>query len=239
MEVSVNYLEYGGKEYNCAFARDVTERKQTEEMLQLTQLSVDRAGDFVQWLAPDGRILYASESSCRRLGYSQEELLDMNVFDLNPTTSPETWPEHFRLLRERGSMTFESVHRTKEGAVFPVEISANYVESGGQEYVFSFTRDITERKQAEEALRESEEQLRQAQKMEAVGQLAGGIAHDFNNLLTAIIGNSSLALATMAPRIPTASSSLTSRRWESGRPASPSRSLPFPVGRCSSPRSSA
>jgi signal transduction histidine kinase len=94
------------------------------------------------------------------------------------------------------------LHRTKNGALFPAEVSANYVESNGQEFIFGFARDITERKQAEEALHESEEQLRQAQKMEEVGQLAGGIAHDFNNLLTAIIGNSSLALQTMTSEDP-------------------------------------
>ena len=196
VEFSAYSFEYEGEEYSCAFVRDISERKKTEEALRLTQLSVDRAADFVQWLGPDGRVLYASESSCRRFGYTPEEMLTMSVFDLDPTMGPKKWPGHWGLLKERGSMTFESEHRTKEGEVFPVEISANYVESGGREYVFSFTRDITERKQAEATLRESEEQLRQAQKMEAVGQLAGGIAHDFNNLLTAITGYSELILGS-------------------------------------------
>ena len=153
VDVSANYVEFNGKEYNCVFARDISESKQAEEMLRLTQLTVDRAADMVQWMAPDGRILYTSESICRRLGYSREEMLAKTVFDLNPTEAPETWAAHWRLLKERGSLTFESWHRTKEGEVFPVEVSANYVESGGQELIFGFARDITERKRIEEALR--------------------------------------------------------------------------------------
>src|ERR1035437_2538208 len=129
-------------------------------------------------------------------------MLTKTVFDLDPTMTPQTWPDQWRRMKERGSTTFTSLHRTKDGDLFPAEVSANYVESNGQEFIFGFARDITERKKAEEALHESEEQLRQAQKMEEVGQLAGGIAHDFNNLLTAIIGNSSLALQTMAPEDP-------------------------------------
>jgi len=89
-------------------------------------------------------------------------MLTKTVFDLDPTTTPETWPEHWRRLKERGSMTFESWHRAKKGELFPVEVSANYVESGGQEYGFGFAWDITERKQAEKLLRESEERLRLA-----------------------------------------------------------------------------
>jgi PAS domain S-box-containing protein len=95
--------------------RDVTERRRTEAALRLTQLSVDHAADLIHWMAPDGRLLYASDSACRRHGYAREEMLTKTVFDLDPDMSPEAWPEHWRELKERGSLTFEAVHKTKGG----------------------------------------------------------------------------------------------------------------------------
>ncbi|MGH7342968.1 MAG: ATP-binding protein, partial [Candidatus Rokuibacteriota bacterium] len=80
----------------------------------------------------------------------------------------------------------------KDGTEFPLELSLGSWTSEGRRFYVGTVRDVSQRKQAEEALRQTEQQLRQAQKMEAVGQLAGGIAHDFNNLLTVILGRSDL-----------------------------------------------
>ena len=175
-------------------ALDITERKQMEESLRRTQFAVDHSSDFVHWFDSEGRLRYVNESSIRRLGYSREELLGMTVYDVDPG-APRPWSRHFQQVKKRGSFVFESSLRTKDGEIIPVDVTVNYVKYGDQEYDCASSRDITERKQAEETLRESEEQLRQSQKMEAVGQLAGGIAHDFNNLLTAVLGYSELLLA--------------------------------------------
>ncbi|MFH1726601.1 MAG: PAS domain S-box protein [Elusimicrobiota bacterium] len=177
--------------------RDITARKNAEEAARLTQLSIDAVDDNIFWLGPDARIFYVNEAACRRLGYTRKELYSMKVFDFDPAFPPEEWHNHWEEIRRRGSFTIESVHRSKDGRVFPVEITVNHVKFAGKEYNCAFARDITERKQAETARQILESQLQQAQKVESLGVLAGGIAHDFNNLLVGILGNADLALTDL------------------------------------------
>lgn len=173
---------------------EIAERKRVEEALRLTQFSVDRAGDAVFWISPDARFIYVNDAACSSLGYSREELLNMTVHDIDPNFPAAVWPGHWQEARKRGSFIVESRHRTREGRVFPVEITVNYLEFAGEEYHCASARDITERKEAEKEKERMQVQLRQAQKMEAVGTLAGGIAHDFNNLLQAVQGYAQLLI---------------------------------------------
>lgn len=76
----------------------------------------------------------------------------MTIHDIDPDYPPEAWPGRWKNVKERGSLTVESRHRTRDGRVFPVEITANYVEFEGKEYNCAFARDITERKHAEEQI---------------------------------------------------------------------------------------
>ncbi len=152
---------------------DITERKQAETELRMTQFSVEHASNAIEWVDSQSRILYVNEAACRALGHSREELLSLTIPDINPRFPRETWGGFWANLRSQGSMTFETQHRTKEGRLFPVEVTANYLEFDGQEYVFAFVLDTTER-------RALESQLRQAQKLEGIGQLAAGIAHEIN-----------------------------------------------------------
>jgi PAS domain S-box-containing protein len=153
--------------------RDITERKRAEKELRLTQSSLETASDAVFWMDLQARIVYANAAACRSLGYSHEELLTLSIPNIGPLFPKEVWLTFWEELKTRGSMTFETQHRTKQGRVFPVEVTANYLEFDGQEYGVSFVRDITER-------RALEGQLRHAQKMEGIGQLAAGIAHEIN-----------------------------------------------------------
>ena len=135
--------------YYDGIVEDITEKKRAEEALRLTQFSVEHASDAIFWMDPQGRILYVNEAACRSVGRSREELLSLSIPDLDPLVRKDAWGPSWEAVKARGSVVLETQHQTKQGRVFPVEVTANYLEFGGKEYSFSFARDITERKRAE------------------------------------------------------------------------------------------
>lgn len=140
------------------FAIDITERTRMERFLRFTQYSVDHAADNIFWLDEDGKITYASEATCERLGYTLEEMLHLNIYDID-TAAPSPWHEHWEKVRDEGRRTFEVIHRAKDGTCVPVEVSTNLVVYEGKEYHFSYARDITERNRAEEERERLQSQL--------------------------------------------------------------------------------
>jgi len=190
------YLNIEGNEYVCGFGRDITERRHVEEALRVTQFAIDHTADLAFWTDAGSRFIYVNDTACRVLGYTREELLGMKVNDIDRDFSEDIWKDHWRELREKKAMVFETVHRARDGRTFPVEMQTNFVEFEGREYNCAFARDITERKQAEDHRIVMERRLLQTQKLESLGVMAGGIAHDFNNLLMAILGNLDLALVS-------------------------------------------
>ncbi len=140
--------------------RHITKLKRAEEELRRTQFSVEHASDAIFWVDSQGHFVYVNEAACRSLGRSREELLCLSIWDINPQLTEEAWGASWAGIKTQGSIVFESQHETKQGAVFPVEVTANYREFDGKEYGFAFVRDISERKQQEDALRTSEKRYR-------------------------------------------------------------------------------
>ena len=183
------------RQTNEELQKEIANRRRIEEKLRLTQFAVDRSGEAIFWFGSDGRFFYVNDEASRMLGYTREQLTSMNIIDIDPHfPSREKWDEIWEgIKREPGIRRLETWHRTSEGDLIPVEVTGNYLEFGGKEYVCTSARDISARKRQEEEREKLEEQLLRVQKLEAVGQLTAGVAHNFNNMLQGITGNIFLA----------------------------------------------
>ena len=165
-------------------------RKTEEKYRSIFESSVEGIFQTV----PSGRIITANPALARILGYESPEDLIANVHNIAATyAEPGDREELLNTMETHGFSKATEIHlRRKDGArIWTLARGRAVREPGGRILYYEGTlEDVTERKQLEE-------QLLQAQKMEAVGRLAGGVAHDFNNLLTAIIGYSSLAASKL------------------------------------------
>jgi PAS domain S-box-containing protein len=145
----------------------------------------------------EGLIEVVNNKAEELFGYVRDEMIGHSIEMLVPEALRERHVGHrkdyFSRPRARPmGIGLDLSGKRKNGQEFPIEISLNYVEVGGHPLAISFVTDISERIRLEQ-------QLRQSQKMEAIGQLAGGVAHDFNNLLTVIQGYSAMTLDGLKP----------------------------------------
>jgi PAS domain S-box-containing protein len=186
-----------------AVARDITERKRAELALRDSEerhrFLAEHSTDMLSRQAPDGTILYASPVCVTLLGYRPEELTGTSMFEYcHPDDLEAVRAASARLLGHAGIETITYRIRRRDGHYIWFESTSQAVrdpKTGLVGEVLAVSRDVTER-------RRMEEELRQAQKMDAIGQLAGGVAHDFNNLLTAIRGFSDLLAKSVEPGDP-------------------------------------
>jgi len=143
-----------------SLVHDVTTRKLADEALKLFRSLLDQSLDAIEIIDPATlRFLDCNQSAYQTLGYTREEFLALSVFDIDPTLDEELLARSNHELETRGGFVFESLHRRKDGSIFPVEVSLK-VARLERVYRLAVVRDITERKRAEEALRKSEDRLR-------------------------------------------------------------------------------
>ena len=186
--------------------REITEQKKAENDLAVFRNLMEQSNDAIYISNNETRrFLDVNEKACSQLGYSREELLNMQVTDVEQTfITRNNWNARMEESRQIKQKLFESTNLRKDGSTFPVEVSARMIQTPEAGYIVAIARDITERKKAEAEKEKLRQQLIQAQKMESIGILAGGVAHDFNNLLGIIMGSTQLVEYDTPPNSETA-----------------------------------
>lgn len=133
---------------------------QTQKKLQLAHAAINKSQNAFFWTSSEGKVSDVNLAGCESLGYSLDELQGQSVGFFDPDFSQEVWLQFWANLKQNSKLTFESRHRRKDGTIFPVEITANYVNIENTEYSFAYVQNISERKQAETLLAESEARFR-------------------------------------------------------------------------------
>ncbi len=143
---------------NASLQRRI-ENKDEQRPLQMAMQALDTTRECVYWIDEYGRILYANPATEQELGYTNEELLQMSIPDIDPNMPPELWGpagELTRRLNVEGLRKFLTYHRRRNGHLVPVEVDADAFHYEGDTYFIAITRDISARLEAEEALRKTE-----------------------------------------------------------------------------------
>jgi len=156
----ISIVPWGKKQGVATIFTDITQRKRAEESLRRYELLAANSRDIILFMRrDDGWILEANTAAERAYGYARDELMAMTLRDLRAADTPDLSAELLGMA-DAGGMLLETVHRRKDGSLFPVEVNLRGAVIGGKRMLIGVIRDITERKRAEETLRESEQRVR-------------------------------------------------------------------------------
>jgi two-component system cell cycle sensor histidine kinase/response regulator CckA len=198
VEAALRSVRIGGRRRILAVLRDISQRKRASDELRRLATAVEQAAEDIFITDPDGVIQYANPAFERTTGFSREEVIGKKPSLLKSGVHPNAFYEQlWQTIQSGRAWTGRLVNRRKDGSLVTEDATISPIldSQGATMGYVSLKRDVTHQERFEG-------QLRHAQKLEAVGQLAGGVAHDFNNLLQGIRGHSELALADLPTNHP-------------------------------------
>jgi PAS domain S-box-containing protein len=204
------------------FMIDVTDRRQAEEELRASEARfrtlVDHASDAFYLSDDQSRIIDVNEAACQMLGYSRDVLVGMHPSEFDAGLDEASIEQLAQRVLAGETVTFETLHRRRDGTIFPVEIRGRGFEKQGQHLLLALVRDITERKHVEETLREKDQALQMARtelarvsRLTTLGELTTSIAHEVAQPLGGMIASAGACtrwLAAEPPRIAEARAAL-------------------------------
>lgn len=186
LEIAHDELMEAHQELEC----EMEARQEAEEHYRVL---FEQSPDGVLLVDPETKMpIRFNTAAHRQLGYTRQEFAGLRIADIDAIDAEEDIDRRTRNFLQQESVTFETLHRAKDGQLRNVLVTGKNLTIGGHDLVLVIFRDITTTKKMEVELLKS-------QKLESIGVLAGGIAHDFNNLLTAIVGNITLASNYLLP----------------------------------------
>jgi PAS domain S-box-containing protein len=198
MELSAHPIAFNGRAARVGVLIDVTERRRAEEEVRRLAAIVQASTDAILSVSLDGTVLSWNPGAERMYGYPTGEAVGMRFSQLTPPDSPDETDDILRRIARGDEIErHEIVQVSREGGRVEAALKVSPIRDadGTVTAASVIARDIAERKRLEESFRE-------AQKMEAIGQLAGGVAHDFNNNLTVILGGLELLAERVEPVLP-------------------------------------
>jgi PAS domain S-box-containing protein len=168
---------------------DFRVQQKTSE-LRLAHFSIDLAFDAIIWMKKNGKIIYVNQSACDMLSYKKEELEEMYIFDIVAEFSDDVWSDYWNQLKQKQSLIIQLNYQTKRGNEIPVEAAFNFREFEGQEYNFTFSRNIVSRKIAEEKLKKAKERAERSDQLKSA--FLANMSHEIRTPMNAIHGFLSL-----------------------------------------------